>query len=432
VNVDFLFHILRNFSMRLSRVCAILLTVFSASLPFFAEAQQMGSGRVYSGLEVFLANYTKFVAGKRVGLATNHTAVDFQRRHIADIFKADKRINLVCLFAPEHGIRGDIEAGKEVPDMKDSRTGLPVYSLYGKNGHRPTKKQLDSIDVMIFDMQDVGSRAYTYVWHMAEVMAACAEAGKTVIILDRPDPLGGEVVDGPITEKQYISFIGLYPVPRVYGMTMGEMASYLNKEENINSNLVVIPMANYKRGMSFKDTGLPWIPPSPNIPTPDAACCFAATGTIGELGTMNIAVGTPLSFQTVCAPWMNAAVSAEELNMLNLPGVKFVPVTGSIRKLKGPGSVDLNGVQLQLTSPKAFKPATTELAMMCYVKSRYPAKFHCLPEKEKGFDKAMGTATVRQGILAGQPWKAIAAKWNPGIEQFKAKRIHYLIKDYNN
>jgi uncharacterized protein YbbC (DUF1343 family) len=398
--------------------------------PFAAEAQQLGGGRVYSGLEVFLAHYSKLVAGKRVGLATNHTAVDFQRRHIADIFKADKRIDLVCLFAPEHGIRGDIEAGKEVPDMKDPRTGLPVYTLYGKNGHRPTKKQLETIDVMLFDMQDVGSRAYTYVWHMAELMSACAEAGKTMIVLDRPNPLGGETVDGPVTEKQYLSFIGLYPVPRVYGMTMGEMACYLNKEEGINCNLVVIPMANYKRGMSFKETGLPWIPPSPNIPNPDSACCFAATGTLGELGTMNIAIGTPLSFQTVSAPWMNAQTAAEELNALKLPGVKFVPVVGGVKKLKGDGVIDLNGVQMQLVSPRLFKPATTELAVMCYLKSRYPAKFHCLPEKEKGFDKAMGTSDVRLSVMKGQPWSAIAARWTPALEDFKAKRLKYLMKDY--
>ena len=415
-------------SMRITILA--LLAAFTIPLST-ANAQQLGGGRVYSGLEVFLGYYTKFVEGKRVGLATNHTAVDFQRRHIADILKADKRVNLVCLFAPEHGIRGDIEAGKEVPDMKDPRTGLQVYSLYGKNGHRPTKKQLDQIDVMIFDMQDVGSRAYTYVWHMAEVMSACAEFGKTVIVLDRPNPLGGEMVDGPVREEQFKSFIGLYAVPRVYGMTMGEMALYLNTEEKINCDLKVIPMGNYRRGMSFSETGLPWIPPSPNIPTPDSACCFAATGTIGELKTMNIAVGTPLSFQVVSAPWMNAQTSAEELNALKLPGVTFIPVTGAVRKLKGDGMVDLSGVQMQLTSVKAFKPATTELAVMCYVKSRYPAKFYCMPGQEGIFDKAMGTSDVRLSVLQGQPYTTIAARWKAGIDQFKVKRAKYLMKNYN-
>lgn len=412
---------------------ALLAVAALLAAPFASQAQQLGGGRVYSGLEVFLSpqsGYTKFIEGKRVGLATNQTAVDFQKRHIADLLKADKRVNLVCLFAPEHGIRGEIEAGKVVPDMKDPRTGLPVYSLYGGKDHRPTKKQLDQIDVMLFDMQDVGSRAYTYVWHMAEIMSACAEAGKTVIVLDRPNPLGGEVVDGPVTETRFLSFIGLYPVPRVYGLTMGEMALYLNAEERINCDLKVIPMANYRRGMAFSETGLPWIPPSPNIPTPDSACCFAATGTIGELKTLNIAVGTPLSFQVVSAPWMNAQTAAEELNALRLPGVNFIPVTGSVRKLKGPGAVDLSGVQMQLTSVKSFKPATTELAVMCYLKSRYPEKFNCMQGQEGIFDKSMGTSDVRLSVFKGQSYQTIAARWKPGVEQFKAKRAKYLIKSY--
>ncbi len=413
-------------------------TAFSLALAAFAialcpaQAQQpQAPQRVYSGLEVFLASYPKLVEGKRVGLATNQTAVDAKGRHIADILKADKRVNLVCLFAPEHGIRGDIEAGKVVPDMRDASTGLPVYSLYGGKDHRPTKKQLDSIDVLMFDMQDVGSRCYTYVWHMAECMAAAAEAGKQFIVLDRPNPLGGEVVDGPVTEKQFLSFIGLYPVPRVYGMTMGEMALYLNKEEGINAQLTVVPMKNFRRGMSFRETGLPWIPPSPNIPTPESACCFAATGVMGELKTMNIAVGTPLSFQTACSGWMNAQAAAQELNALGLPGVKFQPVTGEVRKLKGDGTVALNGVQIVVTSVKTFKPATTELAIMCYARSRNPAKFYCPPEQERIFDKSMGNSETRLAIMKGVPWTAIAAKWNPGIEAFKAKRAKYLIKDYS-
>jgi len=412
-------------------LAALACAALSLSFPFTATAQQMGGERVYSGLEVFLANYTNYVAGKRVGLATNPTAIDFKGRHIVDLLKADKRINLVCLFAPEHGIRGEIAAGKVVPDMKDPKSGLPVYSLYGGKDHRPTKKQLDQIDVMLFDMQDVGSRAYTYVWHMAEIMSACAEAGKQVIVLDRPNPLGGEVVDGPITEKQYLSFIGLYQVPRVYGMTMGEMASYLNKEEGINCGLIVIPMANYRRGMSFKDTGLPWVKPSPNISTPDAACCFAATGTIGELKSLNIATGTPLAFQVVSTGWINAEAAAEELNAYGLPGVVFAPVKGSVRKFDGSGSEELNGVQLRIVSPKVFKPATTELAIMCYLKSRYPEKFNCAPGAEKGFDKAMGTSSVRLGVMSGASWKSIAAKWNQPIEAFKAKRAKYLIASYN-
>lgn len=382
--------------------------------------------RVYDGLEVFLAKYTKIVKGKRVGLVTNPTGVNSRLTATVDIFKADPRINLVALFAPEHGIRGNVDAGENVPGGIDPKTKLPVYTLYGPQGHKPTKEALSRIDVLVFDIQDVGSRAYTYIWHMAECMSAAAENGKTIIVLDNPNPLGANVVDGPVTESKYLSFIGLYPIPRVYGMTMGELARYLNREEKINCRLYVVPMLNYKRGMSWEQTGLPWVPTSPHIPSPESACCFAATGTIGEVGAFNIGIGYTLPFQTVAAPWIDAEFSAAKLNSLKLPGVRFRPIYYTPKYAAYTGK-SIRGVQIHVTNPAIFKPTTTEVAILCHMRRYYSKYWNWKPENAKKFDKAMGTASVRWMILSGKNYQQIARTWQPKINEFLRKRRKYLI-----
>jgi uncharacterized protein YbbC (DUF1343 family) len=382
--------------------------------------------RVYDGLEVFLAKYKKIVKGKRVGLITNPTGVNSRLTATVDIFKADPGINLVALFAPEHGIRGNVDAGENVSGGIDPKTKLPIYTLYGPQGHKPTKEALSKIDVLIFDIQDVGSRAYTYIWHMAECMSAAAENGKTIIVLDNPNPLGANVVDGPVTESKYLSFIGLYPIPRVYGMTMGELARYLNREEKINCRLYVVPMLNYRRGMSWEQTGLPWVPTSPHVPSPESACCFAATGTIGEIGAFNIGIGYTLPFQTVAAPWIDAEFSAAKLNSLNLPGVKFRPVYYTPKYAAYIGKA-VRGVQLHMTNPATFKPTTTEVAILCHMRRYYSKYWNWKPENAKKFDKAMGTSSVRWMILQGKSYQQISQTWQPKINEFLKKRRRYLI-----
>jgi len=400
-------------------------TAFSALLLVAAPA---AFARVYSGLEVFLAKHTDLVRGLRVGLLTNPTGVDANLQATADLLKRDPRVNLVALFAPEHGIRGDVRAGDKVSGGVDSKTGLPVYSLYGKNGHKPSKEALSRIDVLIYDIQDVGSRAYTYIWHLAECMKAAATAGKTIIVLDRPDVFGGMVVDGPITERARLSFIGLYPIPRVYGMTVGELARYLNHEEKIGCRLKIVPMLNYRRGMSWKQTGLPWVPTSPHVPTPDAACCFAATGTLGETGVLNIGIGYTIPFQAVAAPWIDADKTAAALNALRLPGVRFRPI--HYKPFYGAYAKQLvHGVQIHVTNPARFLPATTEVAILCHLRKYYPgpSRFHWRVDKNAGFDKAMGTDTVRKRVAAGWSYQAIARAWQRDLLIFKAKRAKYLI-----
>lgn len=401
------------------------LTVVLAVVVIMAALEE-AEGRVYTGLEVFLARHLNLVKGKRVGLVTNPTGVDGGLRSTIDLLKANKHVNLVALFAPEHGIRGNVRAGEMVGDETDDKTGLPVYTLYGGGGHKPKQGDLRKIDVMIFDIQDVGSRAYTYVWHLAECMSAAAKGGKPVIVLDRPNPLGATVVDGPITRKRYLSFIGLYPVPRVYGMTIGELARYLNERERIGCRLTIVPMLNYRRGMSWAETGLPWTPTSPHIPTPEAACCFAATGTIGELGIVSIGIGYTLPFQAIAAPWMDAEHAAATLNGLKLPGVRFRPIHYEPYYAAFSGKT-IHGVQLHVTDPAKFRPTTTEVAILCYLKSRYPNHFSWSSEKSKMFDKAMGTATVRLAIQDGKPYQTIANSWGPELRRFNAIRKKYLI-----
>ncbi len=402
-------------------ICSI-----SAILAFSCLESQ---ARVYSGLEVFLSKYLYLVKGKRVGLVTNQTGVNADKISTVNLLYKNPNIRLVALFAPEHGIRGNVKAGETVPGGKDPYTGLPIYTLYGANGHRPTREALATIDVLVYDIQDVGSRTYTYIWHLAECMTAAAQNGKTVIVLDRPNPLGASTVDGPVVDPELLSFIGLYPVPRVYGMTVGELALYLNTEEKIKCSLFVVPMMNYRRGLAWSQTGLPWIPPSPNIPTPESAYTYAATGTLGETGSINIGIGT-LPFQLVAASWLDANSACTALNSLRLPGVMFVPL--KYRTVKGNEASDY-AVQIVVTNPPIFRPATTEIAILCYLKKAYPQRFSWMPDGKKErllkFDKAMGTSLVRRAIDAGWDYRTImqTCDRNVAAQNFMMKRGKYLI-----
>lgn len=408
--------------MNLHKTFFLIMTLL---LPY---SYPVAAARVYTGLEVFLAKYTNIVKNKRVGLITNPTGVDAQLVATVDLLKKNPQINLVALFAPEHGIRGNVRAGENVKGGKDKQTGLQIYTLYGGKDHKPSKASLAKVDVLIYDIQDVGSRAYTYIWHLAECMSAAAAAGKTVIVLDRPDVYGGNIVDGPVSEKKYLSFIGLYPIPRVYGMTVGELARYLNNEEQIRCKLQIVPMLNYKRGMSWQETGLPWVPTSPHIPTPQAACCFAATGTIGEIGCLNIGIGYTLPFQCIAAPWINAAYTASYLNRLRLPGVRFKPIH-YIPYYAAYKERNIQGVQIHVIDPGNFKPATTEIAIICFLRDTYAgtSKFHWRQDKYAIFDKAMGTGTVRKQLQSGWSYQQISNAWEPKLREFRRKRAKYLI-----
>jgi len=390
-------------------------------------AMMMGSasGKVTNGLEVFLEQHTDLVKGKRVGLLTNQTGVNSNKQAAVDLFKANPNINLQALFAPEHGIRGDIKAGENVGTTRDSKTGLTVYSLYGGKDHRPTKESLDKIDVMIYNIQDIGCRSYTYIWHMAECMRGCAAAGKPFIVLDVPNPMGAQSMDGPIIENKFRSFIGLYPIPYCYGLTAGELARYLNKEHNINCKLYVVPMVNYRRDMSWADTGLPWVATSPNVPNVRSAQDYCITGTIGTLGQTNIGLGFA-PFEIIATPWIDADHMATYLTAQKIPGIRFVPFSYVPEKGFMAGKL-IHGVKISVTDTANCRPIVATIAILCYLQKYYAKYFKWQPEKFNGFDKAIGTAKVREMVMAGENYKTIVAAWDRPLSNFRAKAAQYKI-----
>jgi beta-N-acetylhexosaminidase len=379
------------------------------------------------GVEVFLEGYTKLVRGKRVALLTNQSGLDSKGRSTIDLLHQSRDVNLVKLFSPEHGIRGKEKAGVHVDDTVDRKTGLPVTSLYGKHGYRPKPQHLQGVDVLIYDIQDVGSRAYTYIWSLGEAMTTCGELGIEVIVLDRPCVYGGTVIDGPICDTRIKSLLSRFPIPRVYGMTCGEMARLFNAEHDLGCTLTIIPMANYHRGMRFESTGLRWKPPSPNIPDLNSARCFPATGTIGTLSKVHIGIGTNLPFQIIGAPWLDANHMLSTFNSYKLPGVKFG--AQSFPSPKGaffPGKT-VNALTIQVTKPEVFNPARLEILFVMYLLENHRADMNVSQKSWKTFDRFMGTSTVRSRIEAGKPYETVVGAWGTGQQRFAAKRAKYLL-----
>ena len=374
------------------------------------------------GVDVFLEHHTPLVADARVGLITNPTGRTKTGTTTIDALQHHPDINLVALFALEHGIQAQAKAGEHVRDTQ--MDSLPVYSLYGSG--RSLQSALDNIDVIIYDIQDVGSRAYTYIWSLAKILKAAGEHHKRVIVLDRPNPLGGRTVDGPITEEKWRSLVGgLYPVPRAYGLTAGELARYLNREHMLACSLIVVPMKGYQRNTRWADIGRDWVPPSPNIPSPESAITFAATGTIGALGTLHIGIGTDMPFQIVGAPWINAEKTARDLNALQLPGVEFQPIifepdTWLFRNKK------VQAIFLYITDPIALRPTRTEISILAHLVATYP-EFKIPKDRYKRFDQAMGTRTVREALLKGDTAREIWERWEEELEQFSTARKKYLL-----
>ncbi|MDD3154822.1 MAG: DUF1343 domain-containing protein [Victivallaceae bacterium] len=380
-----------------------------------------------SSVDEFLRRHTSVVKGKRVGLLTNPSGVDAMLNSTIDRFRNHPGIRLTALFAPEHGVRGDVAAGKHLPGGIDAGSGVRVFSLYGGKDHKPTKESLREIDVMVYHIQDVGCRTYTYIWHLAEAMKACGEAGIPVVVLDVPSAAGHLRADGPIREARFKSFIGLYPIPYTYALTTGELARYLRAEEKIKCELIVVPMKNYRRGMSFRDTKLAWVPTSPQIPSADSACCYAITGPIGTLGLVDIGINHVLPFQVVGAPWLDGKKMSETLNACKLEGVRFRPIyyTNASGAYKGQS---LQGVQLHVTEPSKLMPFRTMLAILIYLRENHRDKL--VFEKAgsaEGFDKAVGTDAVRKRILAGDSLWQIIKSYSGPVAEFERKSAKYRI-----
>ena len=387
----------------MKKIYTVLITILLGLLPAFAQP-------VMTGVEVLREDGFTQLKDKRVGLVTNPSGVDCNLQSTIDILYNAPEVQLVALFGPEHGVRGDVYAGGKVNDSVDSVTGLPVYSLYGKT-RKPTPEMLDGIDVMVYDIQDVGVRSYTFISTLGLVMEACAAKDIEVMVLDRPNPLGGNKIEGCYVEQPFNSFVSQYKIPYVYGLTVGELAVLVN-EEGLNRGqkgdqkparckLSVVPMEGWTRDMLYEDTGLPWILPSPNIPFKETPLYYSASGICGELyGFMNVGVGYTLPFQVFGATWLDPEKLKSRLESYDLPGVSFrtiwfKPFSGSAK-----GQL-VGGLQFFFTDYEKARITEVQFYVIQAVAELYPDKKAFEIIKGYGlFDKVCGTDYVRHKLAA--------------------------------
>ncbi len=438
--------------MSASQTAIFLVILASVLLVTSASCQQegarpQGQNPVKPGLEVFLEKHLSLVKGKRVGLITNPTGVDTHLQSIIDSFSRISAVNLVALYGPEHGVRGNAQAGEYVPFYLDEKYNLPVFSLYGQSrkpekdmlknidaymrsfdtaalGKIPDRKMVESIDVLIFDLQDVGTRIYTYIATMAYAMQACAEYGMDFIVLDRPNPINGMDMEGPLLEyPEYSSFVGLYPIPVRHGMTAGELAKFFN--DNFlekKANLTVIPMEGWRREMWYDETSLPWVFPSPNMPGPDTATVYP--GQVFLEGTnVSEGRGTTKPFEIFGAPWIDGHELAQKLNALNLPGVRFREAWFAPTFSKFAGEL-CGGAQIHIIDRSQYRPFETTLYILKTIMALYPGYF----EFHKDYmDRIMGTSTIRESLEKGVDIKEIIKSYEEDLKTFSQRRRPYLL-----
>ena len=383
---------------------------------------------VKTGIEVLKAQRFELLEGKRVGLITNPTGVDDGLRSTVDILNEAPNVELVALFGPEHGVRGDAHAGDHVGNQTDPVTGLPVYSLYGKT-RKPTPEMLRGIDVLVYDIQDIGCRSFTYISTMGE--ATAAENGIEFVVLDRPNPLGGRKVEGPLVQDGFFSFVSQYRIPYVYGLTCGELAMLLNGEGMIGKpcNLHVVAMEGWKRDMVYEDTGLQWIPSSPHIPQAETAFFYPASGIVGDFGYLSIGVGYTIPFQMFAAEWIDAEQFADSLNALKLPGVIFRPIHVKPFYSVGQGK-QLHGVQVHLTKYPDAPLTDIQFYVMQEIARLYPDRAVLANADTARFrmmDQVTGSDYVRKTFAARNRFEDIRAYWYKDVAPFRTlSRKYYL------
>lgn len=415
----------------MKKLSLIILSVFSAFVMHAASPE------VKTGIEVLRDRGFDILQGKRIGLVTNPSGVDSDLKSTIDILYQAPGVELVALYGPEHGVRGDVYAGGKVSDSKDPSTGLPVYSLYGTT-RKPTPEMLKGLDAVVYDIQDVGVRSYTFISTLGLVMEACAPLGIEVIVLDRPNPLGGNKIEGCYVEPAFNSFVSQYRIPYIYGLTVGELAVLINEEglnrgqkgdqKPVKCRLSVVPMEGWRRDMLYKDTGLPWVLPSPNIPTSDSAMYYAASGICGELyGFMNIGIGYTLPFQVFGATWLDPLKLKAELDGYDLAGVSFrtiwyKPFSGSLK-----GQL-VKGVQFFFTDYEKACVTEVQFAVMQAVARLYPnKKAFSVVEGYGLFDKVCGTDYVRKEFGHRYRCEDIAEYWRKDEAAFRELSQKYHI-----
>ena len=384
------------------------------------------------GIDVMRARGFDILKGKRVGLITNPTGVSSNLEQTVDILHNAPGVKLVALFGPEHGVRGDIEGGKEVHGYNDPQTGLPVYSLYGRT-RKPTKDMLRDIDVLVYDIQDIGVRSYTYISTMGLAMEAAAENHVTFVVLDRPDPLTGVRVEGPMLDPKFKSFIGAYQIPYVYGMTAGELAEMINKEgwlaNGAECKLIVVPMEGWKRSMWWNETGLAWVPTSPHIPHATTPMFYVMTGLLGELETANQGVGYTLPFELVGASWIDGDSLADYLNSRNLRGVHFRPLSYRPFYFDTSQSRFL-GVQIHVTDAEKLNMTAVQVNVLDALERLWPdwdIFARAKPDRLTSFDNAVGSSELRQQLQSHKPVDEVLKGIDRDLAPFMVAREKYLL-----
>jgi len=368
--------------------------------------------------------------GKRIGLIANPTTVDRSLRHGIDLLHGRREVNLAVLFGPEHGLRSTAQDLIEVSDTTDAKTGLPIRSLYGPT-RVPTKEMLAGLDAVVFDIQDVGSRYYTYVWTMAHAMEACARDGIEIIVLDRSNPIGGHLVEGNLIEASHLSFVGLYSLPNRHGMTAGEIARLVNEEYGIDCRLTVIPLEGWRRSQWFDETGLPWVLPSPNMPTLETATVYPGA-CLFEGTNLSEGRGTTRPFEIMGAPWIDGEKLARELANEDLPGVIFRPLSFEPTFQKFQGMV-CGGIQQHVFDRESYRPVRTGYALISWARRLWPDKFSWRPppyeyELERpAIDILAGNGRLRELIDKDATLSEIESSWQVDLGHFKKVRERYLI-----
>ncbi len=379
---------------------------------------------VHTGLDN-VGTHKDLFQGKRLGIIANHTSYDSESKYVVEVLRAIEGVRVVALFSPEHGLRGLEEAGQKVGDETDLITGLPVHSLFGSIS-KPTPQMLADVDVLVFDIQDVGARFYTYLYTMSLAMEAAAENHKRFVVLDRPNPIDGVQLEGPVLEPKFATFVGLYPIPVRYGLTVGELARMINGEgwlaQGVKADLTVVPLTGWQRGMWFDQTGLRWIKPSPNMPDLETAALYPGLCLL-EGTNVSEGRGTSKPFRQFGAPWIDPNALAAKLNAMNLPGVRFAatsftPTSSKFQNQK------CQGVEILLTDRTRLEPFWTGVQIVNKLHGLYPTQFKWI---EKHFDRLCGTATIREAIIAPKPLQPLKATWAAECKTFDPTRQQYIL-----
>ncbi len=381
-------------------------------------------GSVKTGLDRVSA-YKEVFQGKRLGIVTNHTGYGSDGRFIVDVFRGMTGVTVTALFSPEHGLWGKEQAGERVDSHKDPVCNLPVYSLYGRT-QKPTPEMLRDIDVLVFDIQDIGARFYTYVYTMSLAMEAAAENGKRFVVLDRPNPITGEYVEGNVLDAALASFVGLYPIPVRHGMTVGELAKMFNGQGwlagRVRADLLVIPMEGWCRRMWYDETELRFIKPSPNMPDLETAAVYPGLCLL-EGTNVSEGRGTDKPFRQFGAPWIDSQRLAERLNRLDIAGMRFQPVTFTPTGSKYQGQ-ECHGIRIAVMDRDRLEPYYSGIRIVAEICRTYPRDFEW---KAAHFDRLCGTSTIREAITNRSSSSELRDKWQPALESFRKIRDKYLI-----